>query len=201
MEHPGWCSHPQGVVAWPKVLQHLQQLCPVHCCDLGLSLLVRKELLAEAAASERELPTEEQVGGAAAPTLCRAVESPKPSSAQLSACFCLLQDLSSSATEGAAAPSVSGVYFLCPLTGAVVRKDEKEKHLREAIQSVSTVPAGGLESQSCGEPGWKGSSASTFLLFNSFCVWLHSSAVPTGSSVLLQLVRAPSVLAAALSWD
>ncbi|XP_064031466.1 UBX domain-containing protein 6 isoform X1 [Pogoniulus pusillus] len=69
---------------------------------------VRKELLAEAAASERGLPTEEQ-------------------------------DLSSSATEGAAAPSVSGVYFLCPLTGAVVRKDEKEKHLREAIQSYFSV--------------------------------------------------------------
>ncbi|NXX38824.1 UBXN6 protein, partial [Tricholaema leucomelas] len=69
---------------------------------------VRKELMAEAAAGERGLPTEEK-------------------------------DLSSSATEGAAAPSVSGVYFLCPLTGAVVRKDEKEKHLREAIQSYFSV--------------------------------------------------------------
>ncbi|NXE97723.1 UBXN6 protein, partial [Menura novaehollandiae] len=41
--------------------------------------------------------------------------------------------------EGAAAPSVSGVYFVCPLTGAVVRKDQKEKHLREAIQAYHSV--------------------------------------------------------------
>ncbi|NXN12866.1 UBXN6 protein, partial [Indicator maculatus] len=69
---------------------------------------VRKELMAEAAASERGLPTEEK-------------------------------DLSCPPTEGAAAPSVSGVYFVCPLTGVVVRKDEKEKHLREAIQSYFSV--------------------------------------------------------------
>ncbi|OXB51775.1 UNVERIFIED_CONTAM: hypothetical protein H355_002524, partial [Colinus virginianus] len=41
--------------------------------------------------------------------------------------------------EGAAEPSVSGVYFICPLTSAVVRKDEKEKHIREAIQSYFSV--------------------------------------------------------------
>uniref|UniRef100_A0A8C5TNZ7 UBX domain-containing protein 6 n=1 Tax=Malurus cyaneus samueli TaxID=2593467 RepID=A0A8C5TNZ7_9PASS len=41
--------------------------------------------------------------------------------------------------EGAAAPSVSGVYFICPLTGDVVRKDQKEKHLREAIQAYFSV--------------------------------------------------------------
>ncbi|KAM4883860.1 UBX domain-containing protein 6 isoform 2-T2 [Sylvia borin] len=41
--------------------------------------------------------------------------------------------------EGAAAPSVSGIYFICPLTGAVVRKDQKEKQLREAIQAYSSV--------------------------------------------------------------
>uniref|UniRef100_A0A8C3VDN7 UBX domain-containing protein 6 n=1 Tax=Catharus ustulatus TaxID=91951 RepID=A0A8C3VDN7_CATUS len=41
--------------------------------------------------------------------------------------------------EGAAAPSVSGVYFICPLTGAVVRKDQKEKQLREAIQAYFSV--------------------------------------------------------------
>ncbi|NWU82738.1 UBXN6 protein, partial [Onychorhynchus coronatus] len=41
--------------------------------------------------------------------------------------------------EEAAAPSVSGVYFICPLTGAVVRKDQKEKHLREAIQAYFSV--------------------------------------------------------------
>ncbi|NXF83309.1 UBXN6 protein, partial [Sclerurus mexicanus] len=63
---------------------------------------VRKELMAEAAASEKGLPEEEQ-------------------------------------EEGAAAPSVSGVYFICPLTGDVVRKDKKEKHLREAIQAYSSV--------------------------------------------------------------
>ncbi|KAF2977924.1 hypothetical protein EK904_006805 [Melospiza melodia maxima] len=41
--------------------------------------------------------------------------------------------------EGAAAPSVSGVYFICPLTGTVVRKDQKEKQLREAIQAYFSV--------------------------------------------------------------
>ncbi|NXH84600.1 UBXN6 protein, partial [Edolisoma coerulescens] len=41
--------------------------------------------------------------------------------------------------EGAAAPSVSGVYFICPLTGDIVRKDQKEKHLREAIQAYFSV--------------------------------------------------------------
>ncbi|NXF40558.1 UBXN6 protein, partial [Nyctibius bracteatus] len=69
---------------------------------------VRKELMAEAAASEKELPVEEK-------------------------------DVASPAKEGAAAPSVPGVYFICPLTGAVIRKNEKEKHLREAIQAYSSV--------------------------------------------------------------
>uniref|UniRef100_A0A8D2PPF3 UBX domain-containing protein 6 n=1 Tax=Zosterops lateralis melanops TaxID=1220523 RepID=A0A8D2PPF3_ZOSLA len=52
--------------------------------------------------------------------------------------------------EGAAAPSVSGVYFTCPLTGAVVRKDQREKQLREAIQayfSVDPVAASIMEIQ------------------------------------------------------
>ncbi|NWI66760.1 UBXN6 protein, partial [Todus mexicanus] len=70
---------------------------------------VRKELLAEAAASEKGLPAEEK-------------DIPSPESG-----------------GAAAAPSVSGVYFVCPLTGAVVRKDEKEKHLREAIQAYFSV--------------------------------------------------------------
>ncbi|NXE25378.1 UBXN6 protein, partial [Ardeotis kori] len=69
---------------------------------------VRKELMAEAAASEKGLSTEEK-------------------------------DLASPDREGAAALSVSGVYFICPLTDAVVRKDKKEKHLREAIQSYFSV--------------------------------------------------------------
>ncbi|KFU92042.1 UBX domain-containing protein 6, partial [Chaetura pelagica] len=72
----------------------------------GLSLAVRKELMAEAAASEKKVDTE---------------------------------DPSSSDMEGAAAPSVSGIYFICPLTGVVVRKDQKEKHLREAIQSYFSI--------------------------------------------------------------
>ncbi|XP_074020043.1 UBX domain-containing protein 6 isoform X2 [Numenius arquata] len=74
---------------------------------------VRKELMAEAAASQKGLSVEEKVRE----TL----------------------DLASPDQEGAAAPSVSGVYFICPLTGAVVRKDQKEKHLREAIQAYFSV--------------------------------------------------------------
>ncbi|XP_036255378.1 UBX domain-containing protein 6 [Molothrus ater] len=66
---------------------------------------VRKELMAEAAASEKRLSMEEK----------------------------------EREEEGAAAPSVSGVYFICPLTGTVVRKDQKEKQLREAIQAYFSV--------------------------------------------------------------
>ncbi|XP_057242734.1 UBX domain-containing protein 6 [Malurus melanocephalus] len=66
---------------------------------------VKKELMAEAAASEKGLSVEEK----------------------------------EQEEEGAAAPSVSGVYFICPLTGDVVRKDQKEKHLREAIQAYFSV--------------------------------------------------------------
>ncbi|XP_056368367.1 UBX domain-containing protein 6 isoform X1 [Oenanthe melanoleuca] len=66
---------------------------------------VRKELMAEAAASEKGLPVEEK----------------------------------QQEEEGVAAPSVSGVYFICPLTGVVVRKDQKEKQLREAIQAYFSV--------------------------------------------------------------
>ncbi|NXJ02045.1 UBXN6 protein, partial [Psophia crepitans] len=69
---------------------------------------VRRELMAEAAASEEGLSAGQQ-------------------------------DLACPAREGAAAPSVSGVYFICPLTGVVVRKDQKEKHLREAIQAYFSV--------------------------------------------------------------
>ncbi|NXR23940.1 UBXN6 protein, partial [Cinclus mexicanus] len=66
---------------------------------------VRKELMAEAAASEKGLSMEEK----------------------------------EQEEEGAAAPSVSGVYFICPLTGAIVKKDQKEKQLREAIQAYFSV--------------------------------------------------------------
>ncbi|NXP30046.1 UBXN6 protein, partial [Scytalopus superciliaris] len=72
------------------------------CSQESIRNQVRKELMAEAAAGEKELPEEGK-------------------------------------EEGAAAPSVSGVYFICPLTGAVVRKDKKEKHLREAIQAYFSV--------------------------------------------------------------
>ncbi|NXH43470.1 UBXN6 protein, partial [Dicaeum eximium] len=66
---------------------------------------VKKELMAEAAASEKGLSMEEK----------------------------------EQEEEGAAAPSVSGVYFVCPLTGTIVRKDQKEKQLREAIQAYFSV--------------------------------------------------------------
>ncbi|XP_042748059.1 UBX domain-containing protein 6 isoform X1 [Lagopus leucura] len=69
---------------------------------------VRKELMAEAAASEKGVSAHQE-------------------------------DPAFSDREAAAEPSVSGVYFICPLTSAVVRKDEKEKHIREAIQSYFSV--------------------------------------------------------------
>ncbi|NXU20793.1 UBXN6 protein, partial [Pardalotus punctatus] len=50
-----------------------------------------------------------------------------------------LENQPGTALEGAAAPSVPGVYFICPLTGDVVRKDQKEKHLREAIEAYFSV--------------------------------------------------------------
>uniref|UniRef100_A0A8C6J3U1 UBX domain-containing protein 6 n=1 Tax=Melopsittacus undulatus TaxID=13146 RepID=A0A8C6J3U1_MELUD len=43
------------------------------------------------------------------------------------------------AEDGAAALSVSGIYFICPLTGELVPRDRKEQHLREAIQSYFSV--------------------------------------------------------------
>ncbi|KAM6294734.1 UBX domain-containing protein 6 [Aegotheles albertisi] len=74
----------------------------------GVRSQVRKELLAEAAASGTGLSVENE-------------------------------DPTSPDKEGAAALSVSGVYFICPLTGAVVRRDNKEKHLKEAIQAYFSV--------------------------------------------------------------
>ncbi|XP_066839859.1 UBX domain-containing protein 6 isoform X3 [Anser cygnoides] len=49
------------------------------------------------------------------------------------------EDLAFPDTEAAVRPSVSGVFFTCPLTGAVVRRDQKEKHIREAIQLYSST--------------------------------------------------------------
>lgn len=107
--------------------------------------------MAEAAAGEKRLPMEEEVRevlpspaqplSGALPVLSGSAgvfinrTPPNPPCAQFGAWVCLLQEQQEE--EGAAAPSVSGVYFTCPLTGAVVRKDQKEKQLREAIQAVS----------------------------------------------------------------
>nr|XP_006110784.1 UBX domain-containing protein 6 [Pelodiscus sinensis] len=63
---------------------------------------VKKELLAEAAVSERRLSADDK--------------GPVPA-----------------VEEETAGLSVSGVYFICPLTGATVRKDQKEAHIKEAI--------------------------------------------------------------------
>ncbi|XP_028908529.1 UBX domain-containing protein 6 [Ornithorhynchus anatinus] len=40
---------------------------------------------------------------------------------------------------GPGALSVSGVYFICPLTGSRLRKDQREAHIREAILQHSSV--------------------------------------------------------------
>lgn len=49
----------------------------------------------------------------------------------------LTQDPEAAEEEECAGLSVSGVYFICPLTGATVKKDKREAHIREAILSVS----------------------------------------------------------------
>ncbi|XP_077188287.1 UBX domain-containing protein 6 isoform X2 [Paroedura picta] len=47
------------------------------------------------------------------------------------------------AVEDPAALSVSGIYFICPLTGSSVQKDKKEAHIRQAIQQhASQDPVG-----------------------------------------------------------
>uniref|UniRef100_A0A8C3J251 UBX domain-containing protein 6 n=1 Tax=Calidris pygmaea TaxID=425635 RepID=A0A8C3J251_9CHAR len=105
---------------------------------------------AEPAPKPRQGPTDEaQMAAAAALARMELKPKAKVASSQeaiknqgrssLEAAELLGRDLVSPDQEGAAAPSVSGVYFICPLTGAVVRKDQKEKHLREAIQSYFSV--------------------------------------------------------------
>ncbi|NWZ72080.1 UBXN6 protein, partial [Acrocephalus arundinaceus] len=125
---------------------------------------------AEVAPKPRQAPTDEAQRAAAA-ALARLELKPKgkaPCSSQEAIknqgrsgpgepgdgsreCFgAALMEMGSSEEEGAAAPSVSGVYFICPLTGAVVRKDQKEKQLREAIEayfSVDPVAASIMEIQ------------------------------------------------------
>ncbi|NXF87543.1 UBXN6 protein, partial [Eubucco bourcierii] len=97
------------------------------------------QMAAAAALARMELKSKAKLPPSQEAIKAQGLQSHKPSTAQPGACFCLLQDLGSLPTEGAAAPSVSGVYFICPLTGAVIRRDEKEKHLREAIQAYFSV--------------------------------------------------------------
>lgn len=42
--------------------------------------------------------------------------------------------------EGSTHLAVPGVYFICPLTGALLRKDQRDSHVREAIALVSGGP-------------------------------------------------------------
>ncbi|XP_077832608.1 UBX domain-containing protein 6 isoform X2 [Macaca mulatta] len=42
--------------------------------------------------------------------------------------------------EGSAHLAVPGVYFTCPLTGATLRKDQRDARIKEAILSVSGAP-------------------------------------------------------------
>ncbi|NXF13452.1 UBXN6 protein, partial [Smithornis capensis] len=110
---------------------------------------------AEAAPKPRQAPTDEAQMAAAA-ALARLELKPKkkaPSASQESIRNQVRKELMAEAAagekglpeeekdqeEGAAAPSVSGVYFICPLSGAVVRKDQKEKQLREAIEAYFSV--------------------------------------------------------------
>ncbi|KAL8177568.1 UNVERIFIED_CONTAM: UBX domain-containing protein 6, partial [Gekko kuhli] len=73
---------------------------------------VKKELMNEAAASDKEAPLDQK-------NSLPAVQ------------------------EDPATLSVSGVYFICPLTGSCIRKDKKEAHIREAIQQhASQDPVG-----------------------------------------------------------
>ncbi|NWI97009.1 UBXN6 protein, partial [Pitta sordida] len=110
----------------------------------------------EAAPKPRRAPTDEAQMAAAA-ALARLEVKPKgkaPSASQESIRNQVRKELMAEAAagvkelpeeekaqeeEGAAALSVSGVYFICPLTGVVVRKDQKEKQLREAIEAYFSV--------------------------------------------------------------
>lgn len=60
-EHPGRRSLPQGHAVWSGARRNLPKLCPLRHRNLALSLVVRKELMAEAAASEKGLSAEEKV--------------------------------------------------------------------------------------------------------------------------------------------
>ena len=53
--------------------------------------------------------------------------------------------------EGSTHLAVPGVYFTCPLTGAILRKDQRDACIREAILSVSAGPGAGAAPW---EPRW-----------------------------------------------
>jgi hypothetical protein len=50
-------------------------------------------------------------------------------------CFC--SQVPEPKEEGSAHLAVPGVYFTCPLTGATLRRDQRDAHIKEAILSVS----------------------------------------------------------------
>ena len=50
--------------------------------------------------------------------------------------------------EGSPHLAVPGVYFTCPLTGAILRKDQRDARIREAILMVSARPAAGATPRS-----------------------------------------------------
>ncbi|KAG9343230.1 hypothetical protein JZ751_014209 [Albula glossodonta] len=76
-------------------------------------------------AKPRQVPTEgAQRAGAAALARIEQQQHPRPHSSH-SAIRNQAKDL--------ACLSVSGVYFICPLTGATITKNEKEAHIKEAI--------------------------------------------------------------------
>ena len=50
--------------------------------------------------------------------------------------------------EGSAHLAVPGVYFTCPLTGAILRKNQRDAHIREAILMVNALPTTGAAPRS-----------------------------------------------------
>ncbi|XP_042748060.1 UBX domain-containing protein 6 isoform X2 [Lagopus leucura] len=87
---------------------------------------------AETAPKPRQRPTDEaQMAAAAALARMELKPKAKPPSSQGA--------IKNQVRKELMAEAAARVYFICPLTSAVVRKDEKEKHIREAIQSYFSV--------------------------------------------------------------
>ncbi|XP_031460120.1 UBX domain-containing protein 6 isoform X2 [Phasianus colchicus] len=87
---------------------------------------------AEAAPKPRQGPTDEaQMAAAAALARMELKPKAKPPSSQGA--------IKNQVRKELMAEAAARIYFICPLTSAVVRKDEKEKHIREAIQSYFSV--------------------------------------------------------------